>query len=233
MKKCQKCNRTYDDSQSFCLMDGAPLSIDIEEKTLVRQAPAPRKRKFLLWAGLLGLTILAGAILSFGFLIYKFSRQGDNTQAKRQSVVNTSKSPTLPAATPKSVPTSEPTNSLPVEESSPKTDESKSTSNDEDSEEITPIGWDTAASGFKSSEGLIYKFRCPAQGTEHTIWGSDIYTLDSSICTAAVHAGVITLAGGGVVTIELRPGRLIYGSTVRNGVKSNTYGEYPHSFVVR
>lgn len=211
-------------------MDGTPLSIDIEEKTLVRTAP--KKRKFLLWLGLLGLTILIGGVLSFGFLFYTFSRQDNDTQAKQQSVVNKSISPKTSAA-PKSSATSEPTKSSPVEESSPKTDESKSTAADEDSEEITPIGWETTASGFKNTDGLTYKFRCPAQGTERTIWGSDVYTLDSSICTAAVHAGIIKLAEGGIVTVEFRPGRLVYGSTVRNGVKSSTYGEYPRSFIVR
>jgi hypothetical protein len=65
------------------------------------------------------------------------------------------------------------------------------------------------------------------------IWGNDVYTTVSSVCTAAVHAGVITLESGGEVTIEMKPGRSVYGSTTRNGITSNTYGEFSHSFVVR
>jgi hypothetical protein len=38
---------------------------------------------------------------------------------------------------------------------------------------------------------------------------------------------------GGDITIEFKPGRLVYGSTTRNGITSVTYGQYPHSFVVR
>ena len=78
---------------------------------------------------------------------------------------------------------------------------------------------------------MTYRFECPPDGSESAIWGNDIYTADSSICTAAVHAGVITFEKGGTVTIEFRPGRQIYGSTERNGVTSHTFGEYPRSFV--
>ncbi|MFL6229382.1 MAG: LCCL domain-containing protein [Pyrinomonadaceae bacterium] len=104
--------------------------------------------------------------------------------------------------------------------------------NDE-SGEVTPIGWDTSAGGFKGETGQTYRFSCPAAGTTQAIWGSDVYTDDSSICTAAVHAGAITRAQGGVVTIEIRPGRSTYGSTLRHGIKSNNFGEYGRSFVVR
>lgn len=232
MKQCSKCNRTYDESQSFCLMDGTPLTIESEEKTVVRQVHAPGKSRFLLWLGLTGLVVLVGGIAVAGFLIYKFSRQGDSMQGKRQNVVNSSSSPTLPSV-PKVTPTPAPVTSSPVESSTPQVEKSKTTASNEDSEDITPIAWNTPASGFKNDAGQIYKFRCPEQGTENIIWGSDVYTLDSSICTAAVHAGLFSLASGGVVTVEFRPGRLTYGSTVRNGITSKTYGEYPKSYVVR
>jgi hypothetical protein len=99
--------------------------------------------------------------------------------------------------------------------------------------DVTPIGWDTPAGGFKGETGQTYRFSCPAAGETQAIWGSDVYTDDSSICTAAVHAGVITRAQGGLVTIEIRPGRSTYGSTLRHGIKSNNFGEYARSFVVR
>ncbi|MGI8466995.1 MAG: LCCL domain-containing protein [Pyrinomonadaceae bacterium] len=229
MKQCPKCNRTYDDSQAFCLMDGTPLANESEEETVVRQAPARKKGRFLLWLGLTGLVILLGGGVIAGFLIYKFSRQDVSVQGKRPNDLNIPLSPTLPS-TPKVPPTPALPTSSPVEESSPPVE--KPTPGNEDSEDITPITWETPANGFKNDGGQIYKFRCPEKGKENIIWGSDVYTLDSSICTAAVHAGLFSLADGGVVTVEFRPGRLTYGSTVRNGIKSNTYGEYPRSFVV-
>lgn len=62
-----------------------------------------------------------------------------------------------------------------------------------------------------------------------TVWGIGVYTADSSICRAAVHAGVITAAGG-TVTIDSRPGRTSYEGRTRNGVTSKAYGKWPRSF---
>ncbi len=102
-----------------------------------------------------------------------------------------------------------------------------------EAEEGTPILWNTPAFILTQEVGKTHKFKCDAGGTEHAIWGTDVYTADSSICTAAVHAGVINFEHGGTVTIELRPGQPAYQGTTRNGVKSSEYGAYPRSFVVR
>ena len=99
--------------------------------------------------------------------------------------------------------------------------------------EVTPIDWDTTAAGFQGETGKTYAFRCPAEGSAKPIYGSDIYTDDSSICTAAVHVGLISVESGGLVTIEIRPGRSTYGSTTRHGIKSINFGEYGRSFVIR
>jgi cytoskeletal protein RodZ len=231
MKQCPQCRRSYDDSQSFCLMDGTPLINESEEETVVRKSPAPKKRSWLLWLGLAGLLIGSGIVLAGGLLIYNYAGRNDNTQVKNNG--NVSKTPTRTAtSTPKATPTPTAANTNANTESSPETKESPADSNSPD-EEVTPIDWSTSAVGFKNDVGMTYKFQCPPEGKESAIWGSDIYTADSSICTAAVHAGLITLAEGGIVTIEYRPGRLTYGSTTRNGIKSNTFGEYSRSFVVR
>ena len=100
-------------------------------------------------------------------------------------------------------------------------------------EEVTPILWNTPAFILTQEVGKTHRFKCDAVGAEHTIWGTDVYTADSSICTAAVHAGVINFEHGGTVTIELRPGQSAYQGTTRNGVKSREYGAYQRSFVVR
>jgi hypothetical protein len=56
-----------------------------------------------------------------------------------------------------------------------------------------------------------------------TVWGTDIYTDDSALCRAAVHAGAITAAGG-TVSVLRTEGRALYVGTTRNGVESNDYG---------
>jgi hypothetical protein len=234
MKKCPACGRTYDESLSFCLNDGTILPSESEEQTLViPQSPARKKSRFLLWLGITGLTILAGAIVAVGVIFYIYKSQNESVREKKPIGVNPSPSPKS-SSTPKVKPTTAALeNGSPVEYSSPQPAIEKPTPNNEAAEDITPIGWDTTANGFKGEAGQTYTFQCPAEGTEQSIFGSDIYTQDSSICTAAVHAGIISLAQGGKVTIEYRPGRSVYGSTVRNGIKSKTWGEYPRSFVVR
>ena len=100
-------------------------------------------------------------------------------------------------------------------------------------EEATAVLWNTAAAMGNFEVGKILKFRCPADGKAGSVWGTDTYTLDSSICTAAVHAGKIQLETGGPVTIEMRPGESSYKGTMRNGIKSNDYESYGSSFIVK
>ena len=239
MKQCAQCRRSYDDSQSFCLMDGTPLIDEPEEQTVVRPPAAPKKNSQTLWLGLAGLLIFIVGGLVAALLIYNFAGRNENSQAK--SNLNAGRSPartSSPAA--RTTPTPEAANSSAnnsannssAANSSPETEESPAANTDSE-DEVTPIDWSTTATGFKDELGMKYKFQCPPNGTEFIIWGSDIYTKDSSICTAAVHAGLFSLADGGVVTIEYRPGRLTYGSTERNGIKSRAFGEYPRSYVVR
>lgn len=102
-----------------------------------------------------------------------------------------------------------------------------------DAEDQTPVLWNTSAGMVAFEVGKTYKFKCPAGGKESSVWGTDIYTSDSSICNAAVHAGKLTSESGGSVTIELRPGESSYKGTTRNGIKSNDYEKYGQSFVVK
>lgn len=73
---------------------------------------------------------------------------------------------------------------------------------------------------------------CPPNFAWGSVWGSDVYTDDSDICTAAVHAGVITQASGGTVTYEMRAGGVDYVSTERNGVTTSAYHSWPGSYIV-
>lgn len=102
-----------------------------------------------------------------------------------------------------------------------------------EADDQTPVLWYTPALMVSFETGKTYKFKCPSGGKESTVWGTDIYTLDSSICSAAVHAGKLTSESGGSVTIELRPGESSYKGTTRNGIKTNDYGAYGRSFLVK
>ena len=97
----------------------------------------------------------------------------------------------------------------------------------------TPTTWEATATSLKITEKETVTLDCPPGGTPRSVWGSDFYTTDSSICTAAVHSGLITLERGGAVTVWLRPGRKLYGASERNGITSSAYGPWDHSFVFK
>ena len=92
--------------------------------------------------------------------------------------------------------------------------------------------WQVNAVDYRGANGQRYSYACPGGGEPSTIWGTDVYTDDSSICTAAVHAGVITLAKGGPVVIEIRAGQDSYTGSDRNGITSDDYGQWAGSYVV-
>ena len=66
------------------------------------------------------------------------------------------------------------------------------------------------------------------------IFGTDIYTDSSSICTAAVHSGKITAKDGGEIIVTVLPGEEFYNGSKRNGVESQEYrSKWPGSFSVK
>lgn len=97
----------------------------------------------------------------------------------------------------------------------------------------TAIGWgdNPAGQGRRGANGQRFSYSCPGGGTASSVWGTDIYTDDSSICTAAVHAGLINFQSGGTVTIEIRAGQQSYPASARYGVTSREYAAWPGSFV--
>ena len=71
--------------------------------------------------------------------------------------------------------------------------------------------------------------RCSAQATaEGSVWGSDLYTDDSSLCRAALHAGAVS-AQGGPISVVRSSGGALYVGTTRAGFKTSDYGAYPYS----
>lgn len=70
----------------------------------------------------------------------------------------------------------------------------------------------------------------PGTGGKAPLWGTDIYTDDSNILTAAVHSGLLDFEEGGTVVIKmLGPQDSFRGSTQHN-VESSSYGPWSGSF---
>lgn len=90
--------------------------------------------------------------------------------------------------------------------------------------------WYTQPRQVNAPVGGRVRFECSAGGTGGNVWGTDIYTDDSSICEAAVHAGLIKRASGGVVHFEMSGAQPSFSGSERNGVSSMRYPAWPGSF---
>lgn len=82
---------------------------------------------------------------------------------------------------------------------------------------------------FRGRNGEVFRFR--VRGTAHgNIWGDGVYTDDSSLAVAAVHAGVLRQEEEGIVAVRILPGRKEYAGAERNGIFSESYGEWHGSY---
>jgi LCCL domain-containing protein len=102
--------------------------------------------------------------------------------------------------------------------------------------QISDIDWQTSPLDLdlRGMNGERYAFRCPAGKPQPSrVTGTGPYTDDSSICTAAVHAGAIRAKDGGEVTIEIRPGEPRYAGSESHYIRSAAYDRaWSGSFVV-
>jgi len=95
-----------------------------------------------------------------------------------------------------------------------------------------PPGNSAKAIDHRGENGKRFRYACAPGFTPNAVWGTNTYADDSDICSAAVHAGAITVAAGGSVVIEIRAGQASYAGSTRNGVSTLNYGNWPGSFVV-
>jgi hypothetical protein len=79
--------------------------------------------------------------------------------------------------------------------------------------------------------GATFYFRVTG-AAEGSVWGTDIYTGDSALATAAVHAGAVKAGEASVVRVTVMPPLAHYQGSVRNGVTSHDYGRYGTAYRV-
>lgn len=106
-------------------------------------------------------------------------------------------------------------------------------------DEAPEIGWSSNLSsmGLNKADnvGKTYNFYCQpaADDSPHApIWGTNIYTVNSGICSTAVHSGLISQTGG-TVSVELLPGREFYTGSSKNAVisKDHSKTDFSYTFV--
>ncbi len=89
------------------------------------------------------------------------------------------------------------------------------------------------AQALTGDAGTEVSVTCPAGcAGVGSVWGGPIYSDDSAICRAAVHAGVIGNDGGSF-TVTIAPGQSSYPSNTANGVTTSAWGSWGRSFTVR
>lgn len=65
-----------------------------------------------------------------------------------------------------------------------------------------------------------------------SLWGTGVYTDDSSVAAAAVHAGLLAVGQTGVIKVTVKPGQSSYQGSSSNGVNSANYGSWSGSYTV-
>ena len=92
--------------------------------------------------------------------------------------------------------------------------------------------WSADAATHRTEIGktFSYTFAPNLTGSQDSVWGTDVYTDDSSIGWAAVHAGKLKASDGGTVKIKMLAGQASYTGSTRNGVTSDSYDSWYGSF---
>lgn len=83
--------------------------------------------------------------------------------------------------------------------------------------------------GYRSRVGQSFELLVTGI-TSGAVWGTDVYTDDSYVGLAAVHAGVVAPGETKVVTVTILPGQSSYAASTRNGVTSSPWGAWSGSF---
>lgn len=86
--------------------------------------------------------------------------------------------------------------------------------------------------GYRGRTGETLIFRITGNPAAGSVWGSDVYTDDSSLAAAAVHAGALGAGETGLVQVTMLPGQSSYTAAARNGVTSSSYGDWQGSYRV-
>lgn len=79
-----------------------------------------------------------------------------------------------------------------------------------------------AVSFSSYADGAVVNCTAACTTTSSSVWGTNFYTQDSNLCRAAVHAGVISMAGGNVTVYHVGNCSNYTGST-QNGISTSSY----------
>jgi hypothetical protein len=73
--------------------------------------------------------------------------------------------------------------------------------------------------------GATYYFRVTGEAAG-PLWGTGVYTGDSAIAVAAVHAGLVKAGEAAIVKVTVEQPLPGYAGSLQNGVASHEFGQY-------
>ena len=79
--------------------------------------------------------------------------------------------------------------------------------------------------------GTTYYFRVTG-ATDGMLWGTDVYTGDSVLAVAAVHAGIVKAGETAIVRVTVMAPLSQYQGSIRHGVTSHDYGRFGAAYRV-
>jgi hypothetical protein len=97
------------------------------------------------------------------------------------------------------------------------------------SEETLPDPGNLKAYEGRHNESFSFMVTAAVGGS---VWGTDVYTTDTRLSTAAIHAGVLKQGETGIVRVKILPGQPSYAGSSRNGITSSAYGNYGGSYEI-
>jgi hypothetical protein len=85
--------------------------------------------------------------------------------------------------------------------------------------------------GLADQIGATYYFRVTG-ASDGPLWGTDVYTGDSNIAVAAVHAGAVKAGEQAIIKVEVVTSLTQYQGSIRHGVASHEFGRFGTAFKV-
>jgi hypothetical protein len=79
---------------------------------------------------------------------------------------------------------------------------------------------------FESQQGKVLAFTVTGMAAGGSVWGTDVYTTDSRLAIAAVHAGQVKVGETGVVRVKVIPSPPSFAGSSRHGITTSPYGPY-------
>jgi hypothetical protein len=85
--------------------------------------------------------------------------------------------------------------------------------------------------GLQNQVGKLFAFKVTGAAAG-SVWGTDVYTSDSTLAAAAVHAGVLEVGKTGTVKVRVVLPPASFAGSTANGVTTHPYATYPGAYQI-